>query len=65
MIDSRLWAGARMVTFEVVEAVERAGWTVDAELRVRDDEGALVGLLDAELAASLVEFFDVTPVAEA
>jgi hypothetical protein len=54
-----------MVAVELVEAMGCAGWTLDGARRVRDEEGALVGVLDAELTAELVEFFRVMPKAEA
>ncbi len=55
-------------TAELFEALTCVGWTVEAcggALRVRDDEGALVGVLDAELTANLAELFEVLPRAEA
>lgn len=57
-----------LVSAELLEAMTCWGWTVertDGTTRVRDDEGRLVGVLDAELFASLVEFLDVEPRAEA
>lgn len=57
-----------LVSAELFEAMTCWGWTVestDGTTRVRDDEGRLVGVLDAELFASLVEFLDVVPRAEA
>lgn len=54
-----------METTELVEALARVGWTVDARRRVRDEEGALVGVLDAQLTAELVAFLGVMPRAEA
>ncbi len=57
-----------LVTAELFEAMTSWGWTVESAggtTRVRDDEGRLVGVLDAELFASIVEFLDVQPRAEA
>ncbi len=57
-----------LVTAELFEAMTCWGWTVeraDGTTRVRDDEGRLVGVLDAELFASIVEFLDVEPRAKA
>ncbi len=57
-----------LVSAELFQAMTWWGWTVesaDGKTRVRDDEGRLVGVLDAELFASLVEFLDVEPRAEA
>jgi hypothetical protein len=57
-----------LVSAELLEAMAWWGWTVeraDGATRVRDDEGRLVGVLDAELFASLVEFLDVEPRAQA
>jgi hypothetical protein len=57
-----------LLSAELFEAITSRGWTVesaDGTTRVRDDEGHLVGVLDAELFASLVEFLDVEPRAEA
>ncbi len=57
-----------LLSADVLEAMTCWGWTVesaDGKTRVRDDEGRLVGVLDAELFASLVEFLDVQPLAEA
>ena len=57
-----------LVSAELLEAMTCWGWTVESAggtTRVRDDEGRLVGVLDAELYASLIEFLDVRPRAEA
>ncbi len=57
-----------MPTAELLEALTCVGCTVEAcdgAMRVRDDEGVLVGVLDAELTASVAEFFGVLPRAEA
>ncbi len=57
-----------LVSPELLEAMTCFGWTVeraDGATRVRDDAGPLVGVLDAERFASLVEFLDVQPRAEA
>ncbi len=57
-----------MPTVELLEALTCVGWTVEAcdgAMRVRDDEGTLVGVLDAELTANLAELFEVLPRAEA
>ncbi len=53
---------------ELLESMKLCGWTLevaDGAVRVRDDEGGVIGILDAELHASLIEFFGTRPSAEA
>jgi hypothetical protein len=42
---------------ELLRALEWASWTIDDQQRVHDETGALIGTLDAELTAELLEFF--------
>ncbi len=57
-----------LLSAELLESMKMCGWRIevaDGTMRVRDEEGALVGVLDADLLASLVEFFGTRPTAEA
>ncbi len=53
---------------ELLERMKVCGWTVetvDGAIRVLDDVGDLVGILDAELLAALLDLFGAAPCAEA